>query len=126
MRRTTVQTEPAATAIVLMVLVRVVCVPADNVRLVLTDNVQVVPTDNVQVVRMASVPTGRAFVETAQADVARSIKTRMFATIPARITEHRETGRLAQRGQILLIRFVGRNTRMTMTTGLSVPPCEIL
>ena len=114
----TVPTEPVATATVRMVHVRTVCVPADNARHVQTDNVQDVPT--------AAVAAARVQEETARMASADSIRIRMLVTIPAGITEFRETGRLARRGRILPIRFVSRNTRMKMTTGRSVPPCEIL
>ena len=109
----TVPTEPVATATVRMVHVRTVCVPADNARHVQTDNVQDVAAARVQ-------------EETARMASADSIRIRMLVTIQAGITEFRETGRLARRGRILPIRFVSRNTRMKMTTGRSVPPCEIL
>ncbi len=52
MRRATVRPEPVATAIVRMVPVRMVCVPADNVRRVPTDNVLDVPTGSAAEVRV--------------------------------------------------------------------------
>lgn len=116
-RRAIVLTEAAATAVVRMVPVRVVCVPAVNVRHVLTVSVADAQT--------ASGATDRTQTETAQADSARSIRIRMLATTPVEAMLHRETGRLAQRDRILQIRFAEWNLTKTIT-GLSVLPCEIL
>ena len=69
------QTERVATAIVRMVPVREVCVPADNVRPAQTDNVQDVLTASVAAVRVP--------METARMASADSIRIPMLATIPA-------------------------------------------